>query len=630
MAKILDEAHLKARLMIAEGKADDEVARATGLAPEELGPMRGFLHSPPGLKWLKDQKGGKSKKAKNKGGGDENPTNSDGNEDDTTSSEKGLSRLQKVPVKGDHAVALKEVLLGTAGVSSPQATSLLREMERDHEQFTTNAMALYGRLQLMGLSNQRAQLAAVEWMHKVGEDKLVQRFARAVEGMPAEGELAGEKKDSFDTALERIMKVKTINSLEPKEKPMSEQIKDLVFLRESLQATLGKNDGSDSRLERLQDRVMDRLDRMDDKISSKVMRDESGVAYETVVEEEVVKDEKGNDVTRPVRTIRRPVVVQGAPAGVSNDPLDQSIARMAKLTELNMMGLMMRGMVMGGGTGSPGYITEVEPLFDEEGRPIVDGHGVQRQKTRYIPVTQQAQQVSGQAAPQFDPMALVEKHDESMLKVVEMMQNKGSDVWSSKDIVDLVKDANNKQVEVLKERVEDYRNADPLEGLANTFEALEKVGVKIGGQQTDNLEARKMDNEYLRYKIEKDDEWKKYVNEQEQKKDDKVFASQQMDRVTEVLKEGIEKVAGPLAVGFKDGYVSGARSRAAAPPQAAQPGQQQQEQEPNGPIDQETIKHMSDEDLKAYMQHVQEADGVVNLTRKFVVAEMAIRGMPAV
>jgi hypothetical protein len=371
-----------------------------------------------------------------------------------------------------------------------------------------------------------------------------------------------------------------------------------------------------------------------------VFRDVSGdgpgqqVALEEESYEEPILDAAGNEVkdksgavkTRPV-TVRR-IIPQGqsTPRG-AQDPeeadMDHWLNKMMKWT---MMQSMMKGMQGQGMTGVPGMVTELVPVLDDEGRPMLDKMG----QVVTLPKTTPAPALPGPGG--FDPMAFAEKHTENMLKIVEMMQNKETGVYSPKDFfetaLNLVEKANSAQVDALKERVEDYRNSNPLDGLTQTFDALEKVGVRIG-QPTENLEAKKMDNEYLKYKIDKDDEWRRFLNDQDQREKDKQFASSQMDRVTDVIKEGIDKVAGPLANGFKDGLATVMRQRAAAPPaQAAQPSQTQQpQQDQNGSIDQAAIRAMSNEELRAYLQHVDRADGVVGATRKLVVAELGIRGL---
>lgn len=333
-----------------------------------------------------------------------------------------------------------------------------------------------------------------------------------------------------------------------------------------------------------------------------------------------VLDEDGAQKTRR-RVVRRFVptgqraVPQGGDVGSTGwmDTMTKFLGMKMMVQAVNPMGM--------GGIGMSNVATKQVVLRDEEGKIVYDQMKQPIVLTETTPVAPQTSQ--------FDPVDFAERQTESVIRLAEVFKGGNNGSLSADKLVERFLDqldrSNQAYLKRLEGDIEGYQQYDPIANLGKTLEGLEKIGLDFSSQpQTENIEIAKMNNNLEMYRIDKHDEWERWKVEQAQKERDREFGVGQMDRVTEVISTAIDKIGGPLANGFKDGLVIGAKSRveAAAARPAADPQQQ-----PTGPMDAERIRAMSNEELLSYLQHVNNADGVVNATRKLVVAEIGIRGL---
>ncbi len=652
MTRQIDDAHMKARLMIAERKSNEQIFHDTGVAVVELGPMRGFMNSPVGKAWLRKYQAENTKPGavgsgttttvlKDQKGSRQKDEDLDGDEDEEVV-RTSPGKLDKVQLFTDEAKRLRDVFKSTLGISSPQAIHLLAEVDRNPDFFLDHQDELITRLHLIGLSNQRTDAAAHTWVREMRE---LQASRSRRDTQPAQ--IGGDVLSSLDSLIQYEMKMDFLDRIKERRGENSRRPRT----------------ARDELRERLAERRMDRLDNeeVDEELHGKlnkqpgdsffdearklivtksVFRDEAGAGQSptTLMEYETefiplldekgheLKDQEGVTLTRRVER-KRPVETQAVRMrqAVPEDPEeDRWMDKIVKWTFMKSM--IMGPMGMGMGMGMPGMnvITEMIPVLDEEGKPLLDKMGQVVALPRTTPIT------GANQTPQFDPVAFAEKQTDSVIRLAEVLRGGKNDGPFSpetilKTALDQADKANAAHLQVLEKQVEAYQKDDPLANLADTVEKLGTLGFSVGGQQTDNLEVVKLTNDLQKYKIDKDDEWRKFVNEQDMRKQDKEFAADQMNHVAEVIKQGIETIGGPLANGFKEGLVIGAQGKAAAA-QTGQPAQPAQQQA-SGPIDQERIRKMSNEELIDYLAHVNSADKVVAATRTMVVAEMTLRGV---
>lgn len=549
-----------------------------------------------------------------------------------------------------------------AGVSPKKAGRIVDWVAQHQQQIDANPMSLYTAFQDFGLSNQRAQNTAATYFTDKGKPDTAKSLLEAI--AVARGEIpaslltnkGGPEGDNFDKMIDRISKVKSLGLIDQQIDSLKGgggKNNEVEVLRQEMRERDRKED-----LRRIMDEFKEEARKSDERHREEIrqLRDElvgrkrpevegdifdkaehayvvksvfkDGGGGQQLVEENIVEpveDDEGNPVLdgKGVQKTRQHIIRHFAPTAQSaqGEPASGSTAWMDSMMKLLGMQIMTQALHP---ATNPGVATKQTVLRDDDGKIVLD------QMKQPIILTE-AMEVAGQ--PHSDPMEMLKFMSEQNLKIAELMMSKKSEegpmekaLTTAMETVTKVSDAHTRYLEDQIAAFSDPVN-NPVKAAADTIGQLKGLGL-IGQPPTDNLAIAEMQNKLEEFKINKQDEWKKFEYEAKAKEQDKAFASSQMDRVTDVLKEGIEKVAGPLAVGFKDGYVTGAR-RVAAQLQPAQPaaGQQPQQQEPNGPINQEQIKAMANEELMAYLKNVDNADNVVNLTRQFVVAELGARGL---
>ena len=295
------------------------------------------------------------------------------------------------------------------------------------------------------------------------------------------------------------------------------------------------------------------------------------------------------------------------------DPDEQLDKRMNRM----MMNMMIMNMIksMNPQQNAPAVqqnaIVEYEPVIGEDGKPVVDANGNIVMKQRVVPIAAQP----------------VQSADKEIIGVLRDALKSRDDGGGNREIVDMLKTLfdtvramNEKQVEMLKERIDALESSDPIQGIKNMVETLKEMGL-VGGPQPENAELAKMRIDLEKWKHEQDLELRKWLEDQRMKLEDKRYAREQMKEFSRTLREGISKVAVPIAEGMGEGYKEGLKMRAkeASKAKEAQP----QPQEPP----RKDITEMSTEELLKLKSDADMAKAKLAQAEKEIMTEIQRRNI---
>jgi hypothetical protein len=583
-----------ARVMFAEGKDIDEVVEATGFDREKAGGIKGFMNSDPGKKWYDDYKG------KTEHGDEEGSEGSGGSSGGGGTNEKpkgAVSKIDELDLRTDDATALRSILKRTLGVASPQAISLLEEVEADPHFYRTNPIQLYSSLTLMGLSNDRAKGVAQQYAARVGDKKTRERFDKAMLNLDVDegaGKPEATPEDRFQKMFERALRLREM-----------ELMGTVLGTGKAPEPKAPEPRRGDERLDRLMDRAEEY------KVMSTIFKDESGmksVQAEEVTEYERTKNDDGTEQFIPVRTIKRPLPPSGTQQQPAQDEFDKILTQMAKVQMVKML-----GAGVGGAGAVPGMETITEPILDAEGHPIFDKLGQPVVRTHTVPSGAGAKGASDLAVL----LQLADKQQEGMVKVAEIMKEK--DGGSVGDLTQLmlkrIDQLGDSQIKMLTDQVNALQNQDPLGYVSDLVDKLKKIGAFGGKEQS--LEVAKLSTDLEKWEFDKDQEFKRWAWEQRQTMEDKKYARKQLEEFGRTVREGIEKVAAPVAKGFQEGYVEQSKRSPAGSVRTQRPAEQAEKD----------IKDMSDEEIQAMLGKVNTAEKTVEKARENLVAEISRRGI---
>ena len=372
--------------------------------------------------------------------------------------------------------------------------------------------------------------------------------------------------------------------------------------------TGGKSGGNDDRM----DRIMDRAEEY--KVMSTIFRDETGLKGGLQIEEmteyeKSVNEKDGTEQYVPVRTVRRPVVPSpGAQQG--GDELDKVLSQLAK-------GALIKNLLQGmnGGGTVPGIETISEPMLNEENEPILDKSGQPIMRTRTIPASGGSKGTSDLAVL----LQLADKQQDTALKVAELMKPKGGGDGDAIMTMMLkrIDQLGDSQMKMLQDQVNAMQNSDPLGYMSDIMDKLRKIGA-FGGDKAQSLEIAKMENDFNRWKWEKDDEFKRWSSQQRQSLEDKKYARKQLDEFGRTIRDGIKEVGAPIAKGFADGYAETKKGMRNSGSAVRAPPERGEEKD---------VGKMSNAELQAMLGKVDTAGKTVEKARENVVAELTARGI---
>lgn len=659
-AELEAEAKESAKHMIAKDKTTEEIVEATGLNAQVVGGLRTWIIGDDGKAWLKvngyaepgaDENPDEEKKKAEEEAAAKKAAEGGGTviRKDGTKLDEDEERLKEYQPQTENAKLLYSTLMLASGINKEKLKRVVFTYEGRQAEIDANPFLLYDILDLAGISRERngdvlrswAVQTKNRWAGVFGIFSTNPDLAEKLGAFKPSGE--GDPIDELVKFMTSMKKLKLLSSgkflgdddgeedmsdslarrLDKMEERMDHKSVEDMFEKLSTKIAELEKGGRPERSERPEPTFIEKA--QDAVLVRKMFFDEGGRNPQStveVVEEEPILDENGKQKIDAdgMPSVKRRVFYQPVQTTAVHrkepDELDEMMEKMTKIAMVKMItggGPGMGGVMGGMGQMNPFMAPLMRPMLNDKNELIYDKYGQPQMEITGYATLGGTLGGQGEGTKTSDLI-------EGMKVVAEITKPRDS---SESKIVDVLlaqlSKRDDQAMANLQQQIRELQGGDPLQYAVEMVTKLKDLGV-VGGEKTpESLEALKLDIDFKKYAQEHNDTLTQWIWQQREKQNDQKFAREQMRELSNTIKEGIDKVAKPLAESFGKGFEHGAVARNAANPQ--RPGPQQ------APPAEQDIKSMSQEELTEYLARANQAQSVVETAKKNVIAELQARGV---